>query len=90
MVVTQMDIEERAVEYMTNNYPRKPRFVLLDPESYKAFNKICFAKERILDANGNIQVQPKTPYRIEKIHCTDCELRILEVDTDKEIFEVVG
>ncbi len=86
-MVTQLDIEEKVVDYIVQ-HGHKPRFVLLDKESYSMFNKIAHAKERI-KLNKDPGDLDQKPTKIRTMYTTEAIVDILSVDLDKPFFEVV-
>lgn len=88
-MVTQYNIEEKATDYMVTT-GKKPRFVLLDSASFRALNQMFTPKERIdLFVEQALEYAPEP--RLLSIHLSkDIDLEILEVNTTRHLFEVVG
>lgn len=84
-MITQEMIEDAAVQYIMNN-PGKPKFVLLDKKSYDDFENSFLPHERF---KPETEIEKDLP-KITKMHTSKAELQILKVDTDVEMFEVVG
>lgn len=84
--MTQDKIEQAVVAYIMA-HGKKPKFVLLDEKSYEAFNKSFVPIERV--AIYNERGEPD--HKVKKFNTSaPCELEILEVKSDKELFEVVA
>ena len=83
-MVTQYDIEKKTFDYMCET-GKKPRFVLLDSASYKAFNQSLIPKEKIEMFSGGTEEQK----RVCSIYLAqDISLEILEINTPRTLFEV--
>lgn len=84
MNVCMADIEKSTVDYILQ-HGEKPRFLLLDTESYRKLTSTFTVKMKetleIMDEEAKANIC--------KIHCTDCKLDILCVDTNVEMYELV-
>jgi hypothetical protein len=84
-MVTQYDIEKKVTDYVTDT-GRRPRFVLLDSATYKAFSQSFAPKEKI-----EFMVENPLVSKLVSIHLSaDISLQILEVNMPTHLFEVAG
>lgn len=87
-MVTQIEIEEKAFDYWTNNN-RAPRFVLLDKAQYDRLSESFRAKERVVPLSGEGITDISAP-KLAYMVTGSGMMQILSVDTTENLFEVVG
>lgn len=83
MKVTQEMIEEKAVDALTEGV--KPRFVLIDKKSYEQFIESMTPTERYITSSETVDRKPK----LTQFHIVGIPLKILEVNQEEDLFEVV-
>lgn len=92
-MVTQYNVEEKVRDYVTANH-RKPKYVLMDSKTYKAFSKSFTPREKITYPNSSefMIERSEEPTQIDLawIYVSSYELKILSVNSNETIFEIVG
>lgn len=85
MKITADTINGAVGQYLLS-LGRKPKFALMDKHSFKEFIAKFVAKEKfILDPEP-----PRGRTNLMVLHCDgDCQVEILPVDVDYEMFEVI-
>ncbi len=85
-IITQEKIEDAVIQYITDKCD-KPKFVLMDEKSYKQYTESFIPREKV-DLALPDEAKDSAP---GKIYTTiKCSVEILEVKSDKAIFEVIG
>ncbi len=90
-----LEIEQKTLDYAVANYGKAPRFVLMDDATYTAYNKFFYSKERLIlkgtaDSPELINTVNGCPANLKRVFLENATLEILNVKSDKPIFEVVG
>lgn len=87
MKVTQEMIENEVSKQLLNGL--SPKIVLLDQKSFQDFNNEMLSKERFTAAYAQELNSPPPKIRLMRFTPHSAMLRILEVVTDEDLFEVV-